>query len=571
MSSSDDHHDPASRPSRARPAAGGAPTGTEPLEPDFAAWDFWRTASTEQRAAQCLRIAGLRARGYLVGAGCVVSPLAAVHPESFVLGDRSYVAAHAHVSGEIEIGADCSVNVGAALRGRVRTGRAVRIGSHASVLGFDHGFDDPDTEMFRQPLRTVGVQIGDDVWLGAHAVVLDGVRIGSHSVVGAASVVTHDVPDWTLVAGNPARVIRQRRRPRARTTRDALRDHGEAARSQAVGILAAAWDGEAFHDTAAGPPSVRAHTDAIELADLLTGAPPPPLPRREHLIRLRALQDPTTGLVDEGAGTSDGVTSLLDDAQAYHVLDVGYALALLGGAFSHPVRRIVDLTAADLVPVLDALPWERRAWGSGALVDALGTALTWAARERPRDQGSSSLEATLLGWLVLHRDPDTGLWGGRGHDLREPVNGAYRLVRGTFAQWGVAAGEQRALVDALLARAADVADDPTASACDALDVVYLLWWARGTGSTHRRPAVDEVAAAVLDDALARWVPGAGTPFAPGLPPSLQGTEMWLAVAWYAADLLGRADALGYHPRGVHRPEPAVRLTEPHQPMTRSRR
>ncbi len=571
MSTRDDQPAANPPPGGPRSAAAAPAAGTETLEADFAAWDFWRTASAEQRADQVRRLAELRARGHHVGVGCVVSPLAAVHPDSFVLGDRSYVAAHAHVSGDVEIGADCSLNVGAALRGRVRTGRAVRIGAWTAVLGFDHGFDDPDTEMFRQPLRTRGVHIGDDVWLGAHVVVLDGVRIGSHSVVGAGAVVTHDVPDWTLVAGNPARVIRERRRPRARTTRDALRAHGDAARDQVAGILAAAWDGAAFRDTAGGPPSVRAHTDAIELADLLTGAPPPPLTGAEHLARLRALQHPETGLVDERGTAPDDVADLLDDAQAYHVLDVGYALDLLGGAFAHPVRRVVDLSPVELVAVLDALPWEHRAWGSGAFVDAVGTALTWALRRAPREPGAPALAQALLGWLVVHRDPDTGLWGGRGDGLREPANGTYRLVRGTFAQWGVAAPDPGALVDSVLARAAELADDPNVSACDALDVVHLLWWARAGGSAHHRPAVDEVAAAVLDDALARWTAGDGTPFAAGLPPSLQGTEMWLAVAWYAADLLGRSDALGYHPRGVHRPGPAVRLTAPHAPTTRSRR
>ena len=72
----------------------------EPLAADFAAWDFWRLASPAQAAAQHRRLAALRFRGYAVGEGCVVSSSAAVHPESLVLGDRSYVAAHAHVTGE---------------------------------------------------------------------------------------------------------------------------------------------------------------------------------------------------------------------------------------------------------------------------------------------------------------------------------------------------------------------------------------------------------------------------------------------------------------------------------------
>jgi len=78
--------------------------------------------------------------------------------------------------------------------------------------------------------------------------------------------------------------------------------------------------------------------------------------------------------------------------------------------------------------------------------------------------------------------------------------------------------------------------------------------------------VQELAARLLSDALRTWVPGAGFSFREPTPstrgfdttePGLQGTEMWLAIVWYLSDLLGIADALGYRPRGVHRPEPAA--------------
>ena len=53
------------------------------------------------------------------------------------------------------------------------------------------------------------VEIGDDVWVGGGAIILPGVRIGSRSVIGAGSVVTRDVPEGVLAAGNPCRVIRE--------------------------------------------------------------------------------------------------------------------------------------------------------------------------------------------------------------------------------------------------------------------------------------------------------------------------------------------------------------------------
>lgn len=60
-------------------------------------------------------------------------------------------------------------------------------------------------------LRKTGeIVIGNDVWIGANVTVLSGVTVGDGAVIGAASVVTKDVPPYTIVAGNPARIIRQR-------------------------------------------------------------------------------------------------------------------------------------------------------------------------------------------------------------------------------------------------------------------------------------------------------------------------------------------------------------------------
>ena len=55
----------------------------------------------------------------------------------------------------------------------------------------------------------IGVSIGDNVWIGGSTVILPGVHIGSNTVIGAGSVVTKDIPDWVVAAGNPCRVVKQ--------------------------------------------------------------------------------------------------------------------------------------------------------------------------------------------------------------------------------------------------------------------------------------------------------------------------------------------------------------------------
>ncbi len=55
----------------------------------------------------------------------------------------------------------------------------------------------------------IDVKIGDNVWIGGNAVICPGVTIGSNTVIGAGSVVTHDIPDWVVAAGNPCKVIRK--------------------------------------------------------------------------------------------------------------------------------------------------------------------------------------------------------------------------------------------------------------------------------------------------------------------------------------------------------------------------
>ena len=86
----------------------------------------------------------------------------------------------------------------------------MRIASHASIVGFNHGFDDPNVPIHAQKHYSAGIVIEDDVWIGANAVILDGVTVGKGAVIAAGAVVSKDVPPLAIVAGVPAKVVRRR-------------------------------------------------------------------------------------------------------------------------------------------------------------------------------------------------------------------------------------------------------------------------------------------------------------------------------------------------------------------------
>jgi len=151
-----------------------------------------------------------RSAGAQIAATAYVAKDARVFTSSLIVGDRSWIAGHALVRGDVEIGANCSVNPYACISGKVRCGNGVRIASLVSIVGFNHGFDDPDTPINDQPHETLGITICDDVWIGANAVILDGVTIGRGAVIAAGAVVTKDIPDLAIAAGVPAKVVRRR-------------------------------------------------------------------------------------------------------------------------------------------------------------------------------------------------------------------------------------------------------------------------------------------------------------------------------------------------------------------------
>lgn len=579
---------------------------TTPAVYDYSPWRFWSQAGEADQQRQRDFQQRLLADNpqWRLGEQVFVSDQAAVQNEILHLGDHSYIAGHAYLSGDVRTGRDCTINVYTVVRGKITMGDAVRIGAHTSILGFNHTMTDPDLEVFRQPISTRGITIGSDVWIGSNVVIVDGVTIGDKAMLAAGAVVTKDVPAGAVVGGNPARLIKWRVQPtqslepvqgpgslrHAQGSDDLagrLQAFADTARSQAGTILNRCWDPQRrkFVDKPGAVINVRAQCDAIEIADLLLGSAPPQLPADEQAAWLRDLQDKATGLLPEiGADGSPGpqprgyrpgdttFEGLDSHGTAYHVLCVGYALDLLGSEFIHPITAYADIAPDDLMIMLDNLPWQGRAWHSGSMIDAIGTALRWNLPKG--ESGRQGATEALYGWTLTRADRRTGMWGRPygpidGGDMLQVVNGFYRASRGTYAQFGLPLPYPERVIDTVLAHAQTQRyfAAERQNACNVLDVTHPLWLA-GRQTDYRRDDVINLATSLLTDALGHWTDGQGFGFqapsaaaasATATVPGLQGTEMWLAIIWLLADLVGMSAELGYRPRGVHRPEPAVSL------------
>lgn len=95
-------------------------------------------------------------------------------------------------------------------RERIEIGSDVMIAGHCYLLDVDHEYESRETPVPDQGLRISPIIIGDDVWIGAHTIILRGVHIGQGAIIGANSVVTKDIPSYAVAAGNPAKVIKFR-------------------------------------------------------------------------------------------------------------------------------------------------------------------------------------------------------------------------------------------------------------------------------------------------------------------------------------------------------------------------
>ena len=128
-------------------------------------------------------------------------------------GSNVNIEPHCRFDYALKIDNNSGIGEHAELYGDINIGKDVMMGTNCIIYTVNHKFDDTDIPMRQQgnqPKKPV--VIGDDVWIGGRVTILPGVHIGKGAVIGAGSVVTKDVPEFAVVGGNPARIIKYRKR-----------------------------------------------------------------------------------------------------------------------------------------------------------------------------------------------------------------------------------------------------------------------------------------------------------------------------------------------------------------------
>lgn len=140
----------------------------------------------------------------------------------FYLGKKSTIEDFCTINngvGKIYIGDNTRIGIGSVLIGPVSIGDDVRLAQNVVVTALNHNYQDVSKPISEQGVNTEQVYIGDETWIGANAVILPGIFIGKHCIVAAGSIVTRNVPSFSVVAGNPARIIKQYNKDNAKWER----------------------------------------------------------------------------------------------------------------------------------------------------------------------------------------------------------------------------------------------------------------------------------------------------------------------------------------------------------------
>jgi acetyltransferase-like isoleucine patch superfamily enzyme len=131
---------------------------------------------------------------------------------AFELGKGSTIEDYCTINngvGDVKIGSETRIGISNVIIGPVTIGNNVILAQNIVMSGLNHGYEDVNLPIHKQPVSMSPIIIEDDCWIGANVVVTSGVTIGKHCVIAAGAVVTKSIPPFSIAVGNPARVIKQ--------------------------------------------------------------------------------------------------------------------------------------------------------------------------------------------------------------------------------------------------------------------------------------------------------------------------------------------------------------------------
>lgn len=189
------------------------------LRLSFMPWLYWRLKDKQQSWAKPWQQEWqdylTQMETIVIHGECFIAPEAKLFAERgrpIIINEGSFIGAEAVLHGPITIGKNVGINHHVTMDGGsqgIHIGDNCRIAAYCCFYAFNHGFASAAL-ISEQAVSSKGIYLGNDVWLGAHVGIVDGVTINDGAVVGMHSVVTKSVANNTVVAGNPAAFIKMR-------------------------------------------------------------------------------------------------------------------------------------------------------------------------------------------------------------------------------------------------------------------------------------------------------------------------------------------------------------------------
>ncbi|GAA0750936.1 acyltransferase [Psychroflexus lacisalsi] len=125
-------------------------------------------------------------------------------------GKKLRVKSGAEISPNSVVGFDSELGTRCMVQSNVNIGNNVIMGPDVKIYSRNHKFDSLELPIQKQGKNYYQTKIGNDVWLGAHVIITAGCNVGNHVIIAAGAVVTEDIPDFAIVGGVPAKILKYR-------------------------------------------------------------------------------------------------------------------------------------------------------------------------------------------------------------------------------------------------------------------------------------------------------------------------------------------------------------------------